>query len=410
MKIDKDILLKIYFFVLIFYIFTNFIYGIQIPILIFLTAFLIAIQAITRNKIKMNFLDFLFMIFALIMVIWSIMSPRIVEGIKFSLAFLCLVINFIIISKEKNIDTRFIFKLIMIFGGIHVLATLIYQAFPNLFVKILPLFLKGDALEYNLYAYNIQHVNCGLTPIQSANAMYITAFITIMFSKVLSNNKKIGYIIAFILGFIALLLTSKRGILVANIGAIIIMYIYYSYKVKGSKILSLAKGIIVLTVIAIIGYFTVIKYFPDATRIINRFTNQTDLTTGRDEMYNILLNKYKEGNIIIGNGLFYSREILNINTGKTNDAHNIYIQVLIELGIIGFIFFASIIFAIIKRIGKIKLISNNKEIVLFANYYIVMFIIYGLTGNGLFDLSIVPLWLLSISLIFNDKLIKGDNI
>lgn len=197
------------------------------------------------------------------------------------------------------------------------------------------------------------------------------------------------------IGLIALMLSGKRGVLLAVVFSILIVYMIFQYKEKRHISSSMIKMIFLIIVITCVGYFIARNYFPDSLRIIERFTKQKDITTGRLEYYKILLESYSNGHLITGNGLFFSRYKLLSVFGEANDAHNIYIQVLVELGIVGIISFFSIIFMTLKKLISYK--RYNNITILMALFYTIVFLIYGMTGNDLFDLSILPFWYFLIS-------------
>ena len=401
--IKKVYLENLYFVLLLFYIFFNLIFKVQSYAIWGLTFLLIIIEIVSHDKLIFKTNRLLFVILALLMMIGAFISPRTGEAIKFTASFACLIIMFIVLSGKEN-DGKLIYTLTLIFSGVHVFATLFYQLFPSIWIKILPFFLKGNDLANNIYVFNIQHINCGLSPVQSANAMYITAFIMCVFSKAL-KTKKVGYWFLTITGFIALMLTSKRGVTLAVILSFILTYFIYNSKTKNAKIITIVKIFFIGILALVTGYFIAKNYFPDALRIIDRFTNQTDITTGRNEIYTTLFNRYKNGNIFVGNGLFSSREILYSTFGESNDAHNIYLQVLVELGIPGIVCILAILISSFVRIAKMDL-KKDPQIKVMAIFYTLVFFIYGISGNGLFDLSIAPMWLLMLSFIFNENSAK----
>lgn len=397
--IKKSYLENFYYFLLLFYIFFNLIFNVQSYAIWGLTIVLVVIETISHKKMKFGIDKIPFILLTLIMLVGSFVSPRTGEALKFTVSFACLVLMFII-QSNRTVNEKYIFKLILIFSGVHVFATLFYQLFPSVWMKILPLFLKGNDLSNNIYVFNVQHINCGLSPVQSANAMYITAFIVCVFSRAL-QSKKIGMWFLTIIGFIALMLTSKRGVMLSVVISSVITYLIYNKKVNKGDILPIIKMIILGIIIISIGYIIVKNYFPDALRIINRFTNQKDITTGRSDIYSTLYDNYKKGNVFIGNGLFSSRNILYSTYGEINDAHNIYLQVLVELGIPGILCFATIVFVSFSKIFKTKL-NKNSLLKIMGIFYIFVFYIYGVSGNGLFDLTIAPMWLLMMSFVFNN--------
>ncbi|BFK82359.1 hypothetical protein I3900191A7_25040 [Clostridium baratii] len=401
MSIKEKNILNIYIFLNIFFIFTNYIYNIQVPFIILLTLLLLLTTIKPKFKININFNEILFLNLGIVFFISAILSSAMNDAIKYSIGFFCLIINMIIFSRKNEINYQKIEKYILFFSSIHVFATIIYQIYPDIIRKLLPLFLRGSDLTRNMFEFNNNKINCGITPIQSLNAFYISCFIMIIFVNLIKNkNKKVLNICFLIIGYIALFLASKRGVLLANIVSSFYTFSYDKYKNKKLSILTILKSSLIIIIISFIGYVFISKYIPSALNIFNRF-NQSDMTTGRSNIYKIVLSKFFNTNIILGAGLFSSRSILEVNIGVVSDVHNIYIQLLVEMGIYGLISFLITIIIIYSKFIKVKINKYNNKLLDYALYFITLFILYGLTGNDLFDLTMSSIYFFMIAIVFS---------
>ena len=83
-----------------------------------------------------------------------------------------------------------------------------------------------------------------------------------------------------------------------------------------------------------------------------------------------------------------------------NDAHNIYLQVFAELGVIGIITLLTILLT--NLINTIR--RKNNETVLTSIYFQTFFIIYGLSGNPMYLFTTLAIYFMFTSRLF----IKGD--
>lgn len=405
MKINKSIMINIYLLFAVFFIFTNYMYGFQGPIIIGLTLFLVSIQLVSKSKFKFTFRDFMFLLLGLVFLISSLKSTTYSQAIIFSIAFICIIISMIILKQEKNLNYRLLFNLILIFSSIHVFSTILYQLFPSSIQKILPYILSEKDLARNLYEFNYNSIICGITPIQGLNALYISSYLMVVFSKLLNDKKnKFVNILLLIFGFIALFLTSKRGLLLANITSIILLFLYNRWKNNKINIFDTFKSAIVILLIIFVGIFIVNNYFPESLQIFERF-KQNDYLTGRGILWQTAWDDFLSNHFPNGSGLFSSRLLLLIHTGSSNDVHNIYLQILVELGIIGFIIFFINIVYVVKRIIKITINEKNKNIIFPSVYIIIVFLIYGFTGNWFFDPATIFLCYLVIGILFNKNLV-----
>lgn len=190
---------------------------------------------------------------------------------------------------------------------------------------------------------------------------------------IIQNSKKIIYRIALPIFLISLLLTmSRTGILVALIlfGLIMLCTDKISKKTKITTIVSLCI-IFVIMVILIRMYVpkvwnTIDKYFLRIERIKD-LSGRTDIwKVGTDLLFASPIN------FIFGVGRFQSTQLLTIGEKVFTQFHNIYIDLLLTAGLVGFLYFGFIYFTVIKKVIKSSLDKNKKKL------YIIMYITYGI--------------------------------
>lgn len=86
-----------------------------------------------------------------------------------------------------------------------------------------------------------------------------------------------------------------------------------------------------------------------------------------------------------------------------HDVHNIYMQLLAETGLVGFSFYIILFISglnmavkLVKEISRTEVINvQERKLLIFAAYYMFFFVLYGFTGNPLYDEQ--PFYLLMIS-------------
>lgn len=403
MKIEKGKIANIYIFLLIFYFFTNFIYQIQVPIIIILGGIFILCMGLGKLR-EINYTDLFLILFPVLLTfVFIINLNNVEEASKYIIVIWILTISTIILSKvDIKDDSEKIMKFILVLSGIHVFMTLLYAIIPNFVQAINRIILPIDSYNNNVFEMQHNHINCGITPIQNINAIYISIFIGCIFSRMIcKKGNKILNIIFFAFSIIALFLASKRGIMIAVFVAMLFILIYLRLKDKDKKIniVKTIKKVIPTILIIILILFLIERYFNAATRIFERFFIQDDITTGRTELYSKTW-EYIKRSPVVGNGLLVTQEILHTYS------HNIYLQLFCETGIVGLMIF---LIMNIKLFHKICMMKQTKdERVILAIYFWVLFLVYGFTGNPLFDYSIIIPYYLSISIINNKKFINGE--
>lgn len=284
---------------------------------------------------------------------------------------------------------------IRVFCLIHFAAGLFLLANKNLLLsEIVPLFSTNDN-AHRLLVDSIENgYMTGLCYHYSTMGMYM-AIGTIAFSGVLFQNKKIKMrdIILFILFLIGLAMTGKRGPLLFTILSLGIAVLATREKRFTRK--QLQRGVaaaLILIVSFIVAYINI----PQLKQVIDRFSfssgDLNDLSSGRIEYFWVYAIDMFLDSPIFGKG-WRAFKYSGIGTLNANDAHNIYIQLLAEVGLVGFVLVVS--FMIRALIATYKAIRENEVCLCLSDKsmcimkmsfaYQIFFILYGFTGNPLYD-------------------------
>ena len=188
-----------------------------------------------------------------------------------------------------------------------------------------------------------------------------------------NNKSRLRKIILLILAFLSVfvvILTSKRGLIVAMLAAIALTVMIG--KKKSPKTI-LAFGAIIVVGIFLVYYIASTNTTVDL--FLRRFdvSESRDITTGRTDMWLGALETFGNTNPLIGKG-----------TGATytiEDAgmHNIYLQIFYDHGIIGFL-----IYVVFFVYNLRKAIINNDSHSLFIQF---VMLIYGISGNPIYSNS-----------------------
>ncbi len=259
----------------------------------------------------------------------------------------------------------------------------------------------------------------GFTAHYSINGMYLTnglfAFIALICGR---KRFRILHFISSFLILIAILICGKRGLLLCLILSIYISYFVFSKKNISSKLFK----IIFISFIAFVSIWILSYFIPDIWNAINRMLemiDKDDISTGRFEMWNQALSYFDKYPF-----LGYGWRWFYYNAGGGLDVHNCYLQLLLEVGIIGsipfFCFFAYNLYQTIRMVKNGNLYDVGiKGLLLFSIMYQVFFLGYIFEGTGLFNVSVfliyilsclVPMQIKSKMMTYSKKVLVEDNL
>ena len=259
------------------------------------------------------------------------------------------------------------------------------------------------------------HSYAGFARDKGVAAYIIGMGICIYLAKYFSGKKLLWHeVIGIIIEICALLLTSKRMILVCLV--VVFAVLMLASKIKG-KVMKFAM----ILLIGAAMLFVVTAYIPSLSNVFDRFTNETtDTMTGRGDLWNYSLMMFAKSPVI-GTGLgsfnkFAAEHGYLSNTGETWKyfGHNCYYEFLGELGIIGaIIVFGALLYMLVKTILLVRnstLLPIQRYHALFALAVEVMLLMYSVTGNVLLyadqTLSLFFAFAITRSIIINNGLRK----
>ena len=286
---------------------------------------------------------------------------------------------------------RIFLKMLVLFGMFHAACTWLFYFLPSLYTgKIAPLF--PETMKSLLEQYENGWMP-GLTPSYSTNGIYlgVTACAVVSILIVTTQRKKVD-VLAAILIISALLITGKRAQTLALAAGFLVLYYVYNNNEKQKRI----YRIILIGILVVVGLFVAAKFVPSLMNVITRFERETaagDVTVGRMARFLEAWNLFKENPMwgIGWNGsLYYFEQVEEIII----NVHNIYLQLLCETGIVGslcyFTFFGYNLFWAIKLViacggNQLSITDTTKKAICVALCIEVFFLVYGLTGNPLYD-------------------------
>jgi len=292
------------------------------------------------------------------------------------------------------------------------LTTLFHYFFTDVFHSIIFPFISNTAQQrMNELVAIGYYPGLGLSQPSMAAAPIVIGIGAILSSIELKNNSKIrvDYILLFIF-IISLIMIGKRSILIWVVfAALFTYYIAGSLKDKFKRVVKLVIGFLLILFLFFIGfnYFDSVPFLSRTVETINGLINGEDVTSGRLVLYERAWEIFKENPIFgIGWGQF-----LVVTSGKllSRDlsVHNVYLQLLSETGLVGFILimipFLYVYyrtFKIVKKMVEYKFNSSLwKKGIIFSFYYQTFFLLYCLTENPFYNIVYMMMYFFSISIV-----------
>ena len=294
--------------------------------------------------------------------------------------FISLIFYIVIQKNYKSIDL--IKYPLIIFSIITSVITWISYFSSTFYINhILTLFPEGHSLAYSFINKNMFH---GFTNHYSRNSFYIIVGILLIFSNIISKQKhKIANISLLIFLFCTEFLVAKRG---PTLFLLITLFIVLFVKETNvsRKIIKSSKYICLVIILFILAYI----FIPGVENMVIRIltpNNSDDVSSGRFYLYGLAFKMFLK-NPLFGQGW---GSFLDQVTGTTyQGVHNDYLQLLAELGIVGFIIFiiANIgtlycSYKVFKKYRKTEYRGTwEQKWILFSFSYQIFFLLYALTG------------------------------
>ena len=295
--------------------------------------------------------EFILFIFFAGLVVFSIINPRFIESFT---------------------------KWIYLCSIVVVLSSILHFILPSWFNGVMSRVLRENAYEQLMESFTIDNTFAGIAAYTSNATFAASIVFGHSFLNITNKNdnpiikNKLINILLLALSMFSIIICSKRGIFVATLVAMIAM-MFYLY--RGKKFVLKFIGIAVLfTVVLVMLYRT--NDFVSA--FLDRFATD-DFTTGRDDIYKSLIADFKESNILFGRGTGATYNIAE------KGAHNIYLQILYDHGIV-----FSIPYYIFFVYNYYLAFKNKCPLSVFVQ---TLFLVYGLSGNPLYSNMFVMIYI-----------------
>lgn len=302
-------------------------------------------------------------------------------------------------------------KVMLVISIVYALSSLFQYFNMDLYAKlILPLFSSSEQHEImRIYRHGNYTGFTWQTAYISGYLAYGIATLTVFFKEKTKFSRVLTLLVLPLL-FIALILGGKRAHLLFMVLSLLITYLF-STNIKRffSQLLKIILGVIssVIIGVSLLAVYTpspdtpLGKFYDNIKSTINGFLSGEDITSGRTFLYDHALKLFNETPILgIGWRQFSQQSVGILNNDRGSHPHNIYFQLLTELGLVGFILFMIpiiyLFYKTIRLLMNVELLFDSdmrwKKGLQFSLYSQAFFLLYGITGNLLTDHMYLIMW------------------
>lgn len=351
-----------------------------------------------KYLIKINRYKALYFAFAVLIIVSSAWVSSFSSILEYSVYFISGIC--IIFSDFSKSFYYYLLKTFKIMFWVFIFSMFLEALLPEVFHVLFGFASFGDV---EMRALTAGGAIAGLAFEKAYAAFICNLGLGVIFAEFVAN-KSYKYIIQSIVVLLALMMTGKRTLFIIPIVILLIYVMLFSKNNRFIKLAGVGLGIIGFVIVA---YATI----PAASLIIDRMINSDgDILSGRENFWNYAMEMFYRHPLIGEGFLSFNDYVFNRGFRYYGDrwnyqAHNVYIQLLGETGIIGCtLIVILIVLVVIKAISMAKENSNFWNVLLV--YWIVLFGIYSLTGNTLYYPCQMIILVLDILFVSNIKKIK----
>ncbi|MBE6837421.1 MAG: O-antigen ligase family protein [Ruminococcus sp.] len=404
LKFDlRQTFVNICLLILLFYPYTRMSFGELIPFKFFLitctVSLLVVVLLISYKNFKMDMADINVLFMLIIMYLWNNWDFK--YGVYYSLFGHAIWFVFYIFASKNPRWIKIAVKFSIFVGLFYSFWTILTWLNSDVYFNfVLPIVDRMSV--YSLANQYNQGYMAGLTSHYSTNGLYLSMGVCFTLGYYFFEDKKLnkvslkGWVILLIQLF-SIFLTGKRGPIIFIILA---FFVTYSICNSDAPITKYVK--VFLIAFAGVIAFIILSYFiPPLMNFIVRFEEQisnNDISSSRFDLWRDAWNGFVN-KPLLGNG-WYWYKYNNFKNSTIYHPHNVYIQWLCEVGIVGsialFTFNISMYIKAFKMLkmstfGKIVTDNREKKLLAISVLYQTFFICMNFTGTAFCELqSICP--------------------
>ena len=366
----------------IYFVYVKF-FGFSIFVPAILGLFLINVFNI--GKISFNKISIIFLTILFIIVLSAGFFPT-NSALLYSFKFFVGILILLSISKVEDSSKRFLIKMIKNMSLIFGLYTILSVFIPSFNTTLVKFLYNSSISEMALSLFDYQGYS-GLAGQTGNNAFLIMFGGTIVICEMFKGKKiRFSSIVSFIIILVSVLLTNKRSyLLILGVDFLYFLYLYM-------KNLKLTKKMLMIILSVSILFLFFSCYALTNYKVFTRFSSE-NFMNGRD-IYAAKAIELIEENPIFGVG------INNYPIASNYDiyAHNVFLQLASEVGIIFslyiFICLFYILFSTTKMVYKTKKIDYLIGISILVQ---IVFLLEFFTGNSFYDANMLYAYFIGLS-------------
>ena len=331
----------------------------------------------------------------------------------YTLLFLCMYVA----AGERSWVTSCL-RVLVAFAAFHAFCTIVFWLVPALYLPVKSAFFSGS--------YMARDYRSGFTAHYSTNSIYLSLGLVSWACGLAGSREKVRIkdLMLSLMLLLALFLTTKRGPLVASVAAIVISYLF----VNREKLTGTMLKTLVVAAIAVIAVGVLATFVPAVQATLERFIELSDDETGngRSYLYDCAWSMFYAKPLLGCGWGTYSKYVATTSLGamysnlgfSSMSAHNVYLQLLAETGVIGLAAFVvpaflSILAAMHRSESLLEEGPYGDSFCLWACLGVqIFFLIYCFSGNPLYDPQCYIPYFISCVAAFaicgSDKMILND--
>lgn len=324
-----------------------------------------------------------------------------------------------VIDAPGSVDNyKWTMRLIRCFAMLYAASIWVQMLLPNVYSVFTDALRNGSDVRINKLA----NYYTGFTTNPVHTAGYIALGIFVYLQDLPQKKLKSYLAVAFLL--ISLPYTGLR-MQMAAVCLCVIVFAYICIEPNKRIRLSVGLGILMLAAIAVMIVFhkqlNNIPLFRRIYRSIIGLLNGEDISSARSGLYALAIELFKKNPIFgIGWGNFRNEVPGVVTIRQKFDVHNIYLQLLCEVGVSGFMCFCIPLFYTFVKTLREYMNSMNHEkfsfkttVLGFSLLYQIYFLVVGITDNTLYNTYSQMPYFISCAILFTclnetDSTARGD--